>query len=499
MTGSLIAMGVCLLVYFVPVVHDHLFNITILSAFCAYIGQLYGFIMLRTRFASLPRKFCSPLGISGAVLGMAIFLLGFVSVVAFQEDNCTALITLVCIGGGVSVYYFAVARKRQKFSKDELKVTFIAHVMKLDNLTNSKRISQSLDRMRASTLDLKEKKKTKKKKKKMKLAVDERERNPSSMSLHQALIKAVTFISPHRRQDYEEGVEEGEEEENEGPSGVSGRAAEAGGWTGAGVVVRKVEHSDADGSKGGSKGGSTRHQPQPPDDGQQPGDERPFADDKHPPLSLPLPLPLPLSLPLPLPLSLPLPLPLPLPLSVPSTAATGPSASGSDPLGRDLGALFSSFHSQPDGAASSLRHSLTPSLHDPADTGDTPSHDVSRVVIVSHAGPLPPVLSPNAHALLTDIPALATAAGIGHVSGRGVSVGITNGAGSGAGTGAGTGACTGASTGIGAGAGAVAGAGAGAGADAGPRVRNGDSGEGLTGRSSGHSLARHRRPGHYEI
>ena len=87
--GSLISFGVCLLVYFVPVVSMYLFNITILSGFCAYTSQLYGFIMLRTRFQSLPRKFRSPLGIPGAVVGMVIFLMGIVAVIGFQRDNCT--------------------------------------------------------------------------------------------------------------------------------------------------------------------------------------------------------------------------------------------------------------------------------------------------------------------------------------------------------------------------------------------------------------------------
>ena len=88
-TGSLISFGVCLLVYFVPLVNKYLFNITILSGFCAYTSQLYGFIMLRTRFKSLPRKFHSPVGIPGAVVGIIIFLMGIVSVVGFQRDSCT--------------------------------------------------------------------------------------------------------------------------------------------------------------------------------------------------------------------------------------------------------------------------------------------------------------------------------------------------------------------------------------------------------------------------
>jgi hypothetical protein len=115
---------------------------------------------------------------------------------------------------------------------------------------------------------------------------DERPRNPSSMSLHEALVKAVSFVSPLRMQSglIEEEEEEDEEEEGEGPSGVSGRSAEVGGGAvgdrvvggGAGVgsgvggvggrgsvagvgvgsgVVRKVlvQHSDEEHSKSASE------------------------------------------------------------------------------------------------------------------------------------------------------------------------------------------------------------------------------------------------------
>jgi hypothetical protein len=49
---------------------------------------------------------------------------------AFQDDNQVALIIVICIFFVVSVYYFLVAKHHQKFSKDELKTMFYAHVMK---------------------------------------------------------------------------------------------------------------------------------------------------------------------------------------------------------------------------------------------------------------------------------------------------------------------------------------------------------------------------------
>jgi hypothetical protein len=218
-TGSLVALALCLLAHFVPAVTAYLFNITVLSAFLAYISQLYGFIMLRTRFAALPRQFRSPLGVPGAVLGIVIFFLGVVAVVGFQRDSCTALIALLCIGAVNSTYYFTVAKRRQKFSKEELKITFVAHVLKLDTTTNSARMEMSSARMEASTAERKQHKKAWKKQKRAEAAEAAaaeggagaeagqggnfsawlgtgRARQGSSLSLHNALVNAATFLTP---------------------------------------------------------------------------------------------------------------------------------------------------------------------------------------------------------------------------------------------------------------------------------------------------------------
>ena len=128
--GSIIGFFVCILVYFIPVIQNYLFNVCILSACGAYISQFIGFINLRTRYAELPRYYRSPIGLSGAILGIIIFSLASISVVGFQNDGQLAFITVVIIGILNSIYYFLVARNHQKFSRDELKILFNAHVYK---------------------------------------------------------------------------------------------------------------------------------------------------------------------------------------------------------------------------------------------------------------------------------------------------------------------------------------------------------------------------------
>jgi hypothetical protein len=128
--GSGVGFLVCIFVYFFPGIQKHLFNICILFAFGAYTSQFVGFINLRTRFADLPRLYHSPLGLFGAYLGTLIFTLASISVIAFQKDGFTAFIAVVIIAALNSVYYFCSAKHHQKFSRDELKTLFNAHVFK---------------------------------------------------------------------------------------------------------------------------------------------------------------------------------------------------------------------------------------------------------------------------------------------------------------------------------------------------------------------------------
>ena len=127
--GSALSFLVCGLVYFVPGVDRHLFNICILNAFISYSAQCVGYIYLRTRFSNIKREFRSPLGIYGAVYCLLVSLLGAVSVIGFQDDNQVAFITVLCIVFLLTLYYFTYAKSRQTFSDEERKILFVAHVI----------------------------------------------------------------------------------------------------------------------------------------------------------------------------------------------------------------------------------------------------------------------------------------------------------------------------------------------------------------------------------
>ncbi|KDO17305.1 hypothetical protein SPRG_17112 [Saprolegnia parasitica CBS 223.65] len=119
---------VCLAAYFVPSVNTHLFSVCMLSSFCAYSAQCYGYIYLRRRFHHLERTFTSPLGVPGAVFAFCVWQLNILSILGFQTSPGVAFGAFAVLWCLLTIYYYAYAKHRQTISDDERKILFVAHV-----------------------------------------------------------------------------------------------------------------------------------------------------------------------------------------------------------------------------------------------------------------------------------------------------------------------------------------------------------------------------------
>lgn len=127
--GSALGFIVMMVVYYLRLltIRD-LFLICMLGGYLVYICVLISYIIFQTRYSSLIREFRSPLGITGAVVGMVIFGVSFFSAVALQKDTVSTIFVVVVLVI-VSVYYFVYARYHQKFSEDERDVLFSAYII----------------------------------------------------------------------------------------------------------------------------------------------------------------------------------------------------------------------------------------------------------------------------------------------------------------------------------------------------------------------------------
>jgi len=127
--GALISFVICILTAFFPV-NSVVFNVCVLSGYTTYCVHCIGYVYVRTQFSSLDRCFRSPLGIFGAVYAGSIFLLAIIAIIFFQQDRHIAVLTQVVAWCTMSLYYFYSAQKKQKFSLEEQKNLFVAHVIR---------------------------------------------------------------------------------------------------------------------------------------------------------------------------------------------------------------------------------------------------------------------------------------------------------------------------------------------------------------------------------
>jgi ethanolamine permease len=127
--GSLLSYGLCLLTHFDNSYKESLYNLSKLCAYSTYISIFLTFLMLRARFTTITREYVSPLGCTGAAMGITVFALAFVSVCGFQDSYYAdgVFVALILIA---TAYYYAVVEKRQVFSEEEKTVMFKAYLLK---------------------------------------------------------------------------------------------------------------------------------------------------------------------------------------------------------------------------------------------------------------------------------------------------------------------------------------------------------------------------------
>ncbi len=115
---------------------EDVFHWCIIGSFFTYVCAFVSFIELRRKYGVLDRSFVSPWGIPGAIIGLCVFAITFISTVAFQDMRKPFQHRLHPLAGFIGftvigiVWYFIYAQKYQCFSSDEQKIMFSAYVIK---------------------------------------------------------------------------------------------------------------------------------------------------------------------------------------------------------------------------------------------------------------------------------------------------------------------------------------------------------------------------------
>lgn len=143
LSGSVISFAVTLLILLLPsssTTSDHSIANTAMShlgdiaAFAAYITYIYlfcSYITFKGRYSTVARTFESPLGVYGALLGLAIQFVHIIGIIGFRDrQRQVALIVIAVLGIAGSIFYFQHLAKKQKFSDSEKKEFFKAYLIK---------------------------------------------------------------------------------------------------------------------------------------------------------------------------------------------------------------------------------------------------------------------------------------------------------------------------------------------------------------------------------
>lgn len=109
-----------------------LLQTVIIGASLVYVSIFCAFIVFRLRFGAMKRHWKNPVGITGAVVGIVLALLLFLSAVGFQSQT-DSLIVYVVYMTCAAVYYVTYAQYRQYFSPDEQKHFMKAYILNAKN------------------------------------------------------------------------------------------------------------------------------------------------------------------------------------------------------------------------------------------------------------------------------------------------------------------------------------------------------------------------------
>lgn len=108
-----------------------------IGATFVYIGMFASFIVFRFRFSGMKRHWTSPLGVVGAVIGIAIAIILCIAVIILQA-NYNSITTYFVYMGASAIYYAVYARHTQFFSKEEQKHFMKAYILNANKSKTNK-------------------------------------------------------------------------------------------------------------------------------------------------------------------------------------------------------------------------------------------------------------------------------------------------------------------------------------------------------------------------
>ena len=100
-----------------------------LSSYIIYVFMFMSYIVFKSKYSSLTRSFDSPLGIYGAYVGLAVFVVDAFAVMVYYQNSLYALYVLAVATLLMAIYYFTFLHGNQQFSEEEKEKLFKAYLI----------------------------------------------------------------------------------------------------------------------------------------------------------------------------------------------------------------------------------------------------------------------------------------------------------------------------------------------------------------------------------
>jgi amino acid transporter len=124
--------------YYEEDVMDVYLDICCMSTYIVVISFFLAYIQFKRNYSSLQRSFTSPVGIAGAIVGICIFLLCFVSVLGFQARGYDALIVLIGLSVAIIIIFKVFLHGSHHFSEEEKNELFKAYLITANKATKNR-------------------------------------------------------------------------------------------------------------------------------------------------------------------------------------------------------------------------------------------------------------------------------------------------------------------------------------------------------------------------
>jgi amino acid permease len=141
LAGSLVGYAACLVAWYNPRwFGKYLFNICLLGAFTGYSAQTVNYLLFKTKYCNVERKFLSPVGVTGALFAQTVWVVGAASVIGLQGDSGFAVAVYACTIAALVVYYRLFLTGKQVLSEEESKLLLVLHAINCKCLYVSVRV-----------------------------------------------------------------------------------------------------------------------------------------------------------------------------------------------------------------------------------------------------------------------------------------------------------------------------------------------------------------------